>query len=92
MTQLERTRSSVVMNIIEFHYSAIPWDKQSEGSRGVSDGPAQGGDVGTTMETQYPVEDPSPDGVEGPELRTDRPNRVAIDLRMPANSSLASYP
>jgi hypothetical protein len=47
----------VVMNINESHYSAIPWDKEGEGSRGVSGGPAQGGDVGTTMETQCPVED-----------------------------------
>ena len=30
----------------ESHYSAIPWDKEGEGSRGVSGGPAQGGDVG----------------------------------------------
>ena len=36
MTQLERTRASVVMNINESHYSAIPWDKEGEGSRGVS--------------------------------------------------------
>ena len=57
MTQLERTRASVVMNINESHYSAIPWDKEGEGSRGVSGGPAQGGDVGATMETQCPVED-----------------------------------
>ncbi len=59
MTQLERTRASVVMNINESHYSAIPWDKEGEGSRGVSGGPAQGGDVGATMETQCPVEDRS---------------------------------
>ena len=51
--------SSVVMNINESHYSAIPWDKEGQGSRGVSGGPAQGGDVGTTMETQCPVEDPA---------------------------------
>ena len=61
MTQLERTRASVVMNINESHYSAIPWDKEGEGSRGVSGDPAQGGDGGATMETQCPVEDPSPD-------------------------------
>ena len=58
MTQLERTRASVVMNINESHYSAIPWDKEGERSRGVSGCQAQGGDVGTTMETQCPVEDP----------------------------------
>ena len=52
MTQLERARASVVMNINESHYSAIPWDKEGEGSRGVSGDPAQGGDVGATMETQ----------------------------------------
>jgi hypothetical protein len=50
--------SSVVMNINESHYLAIPWDKEGEGSRRVSGGPAQGGDVATTMETQCPVEDP----------------------------------
>ena len=59
MTQLMRTRASVVMNFNESHYSAIPWDKEGEGSRGVSGGPAQGGDVGATMETQCPVEDRS---------------------------------
>jgi hypothetical protein len=32
------------MNINESHYSAIPWDEEGEGSRGVSGGPAQGGD------------------------------------------------
>ena len=58
MTQLERARASVVMNINESHYSAIPWDNEGAGSRGVSGGPAQGGDVGATMETQCTVEDP----------------------------------
>ena len=71
MTQLERTRASVVMNINESHYSAIPWDKEGEGSRGVSGGPAQGGDVGATMETQCPVEDPSPDKSSHPTRQSD---------------------
>ena len=35
-----------------------PFRPRSEGSCGVSGGPAQGGDVGATMETQCPVEDP----------------------------------
>jgi len=47
----------VVMNINESHYSAIPCDKEGQGSRRVSGGPAQGGEVATTMETQCPVED-----------------------------------
>ena len=47
----------MVMNIKESHYLAIPWDKEGQGSRRVSGGPAQGGDVGATMETQCPVED-----------------------------------
>ena len=57
MTQLERTRRRW-LNINESHYLAIPWDKEGQGSRRVSGGPAQGGDVATTMETQCPVEDP----------------------------------
>ena len=75
MTQLERTRSSVVMNINESHYSSIPWDKEGEGSRGVSGGPAQGGDVGTTMERQCPVEDPRV---------TYHPSRVLHEFRLVA--------
>lgn len=31
--------------------------ENAEGSRGVSGDPAQGGDVGATVETQCPVED-----------------------------------
>ena len=34
MTQLERTRASVVMNINESHYSASPRAEEGEGSRG----------------------------------------------------------
>jgi len=48
------------MNICESHQLGVSCDTEdAEGSRGVSGGPAQGGDVGATMETQCPVEDPS---------------------------------
>ena len=46
------------MNICESHQLGVSCDTEdAEGSRGVSGGPAQGGDVGATMETQCPVED-----------------------------------
>ena len=49
------------MNICESHQLGVSCDTEdAEGSRGVSGGPAQGGDVGATTETQCPVEDPSP--------------------------------
>ena len=58
MPQLDETRASVVMNICESHQLGVSCDTEdAEGSRGVSGGPAQGGDVGATMETQCPVED-----------------------------------
>ena len=51
------------MNICESHQLGVSCDTEdAEGSRGVSGGPAQGGDVGATMETQCPVEDGAPDG------------------------------
>jgi len=57
--QLDETRASVVMNICESHQLGVSCDTEdTEGSRRVSGGPAQGGDVGATMETQCPVEDP----------------------------------
>jgi len=50
------------MNICESHQLGVTCDTEdAEGSRGVSGGPVQGGDVGATMETQCPVE-PSPAG------------------------------
>ena len=59
MPQLDETRASVVMNICESHQLSVSCDTEdAEGSRGVSDGPAQGGDVGATMETQCPVRIP----------------------------------
>ena len=48
------------MNINESHYPASPRAEEGEGSRGVQGGPAQGGNVGATMETQCPVEDGAP--------------------------------
>ena len=58
MPQLDETQASVVMNICESHQLGVSCDTEdAEGSRGVSGGPAQGGDVGATMETQCPVED-----------------------------------
>ena len=65
--QLDETRASVVMNICESHHLGVSCDTEdAEGSRGVSGGPAQGGDVGATMETQCPVEDRSAEHVIGP--------------------------
>src|SRR5665811_1386443 len=52
-----RVRSSAASDV---------YKRQAEGSRGVSGGPAQGGDVGATMETQCPVEDRSAEHVIGP--------------------------
>lgn len=47
------------MNITESHQLGESRDAEYvEGSCGVSDGPAQGRDVGATMETQCPVADP----------------------------------
>jgi len=66
VTQLERTRASVVRNICESHQLDVFCDTEdAEGSRGVSGGPAQGGDVGATMETQCPVEDRSTGQIRG---------------------------
>ena len=49
----------MVMNICESHQLGVSCDTEdAEGSRGVSGGPAQGDDMGATMETQSPVEDP----------------------------------
>lgn len=57
MTQLDKTRALLVMNICESHQLGVSCDSEdAEGSRGVSGGPAQGGDVGGTMETQCPME------------------------------------
>ena len=48
----------MVMNINESHQLGVSCDTEdAEGSRGVSGGPAQGGDVGATLEKQCPVED-----------------------------------
>jgi hypothetical protein len=48
----------VVMNINDSHQLGVSCGTEdAEESRGVSGGPAQGGDVGATMETQCPVED-----------------------------------
>ena len=63
----------MVMNITESHQLGVSCDtKDAEGSRGVSGGPAQGGDVGATMETQCPVEDPA----------TGRPNAALLGGHM----------
>ena len=57
------------MNICESHQLGVSCDTEdAEGSRGVSGGPAQGGDVGATMETQCPVEDRPTDADTGSSL------------------------
>ena len=71
------------MNICESHQLGESCDTEdAEGSRGVSGGPAQGGDVGATTETQCPVEDPLP-GSSGHDITASREYwRVTV----PANS------